>query len=97
MSQQFKASQEQDGSESYVLKFFATGRIVINAKKHRQEMLQTRIPALENLYEVKFKIKGAVQKNDTSSTNVKKTYRAVKPLYRRMIHQTQMLRKHIEQ
>ena len=78
--QQFKAHQEQDGGESYVLNFFATRRIVINAKMHRQEMLQTRIPALENLYEVKFKIKGAVQKNDTSSTNVKKTYRAVKPL-----------------
>ena len=35
-------------------------------------MLQTRIPAFENLYEVKFKIKGAVQKNYTSNT--KKTY-----------------------
>ena len=34
-------------------------------------MLQTRIPALENLYEVKFKIKGPVQKNDTSNTNKK--------------------------
>ena len=66
MCQQFKAHQEQDGGESHVLNFFATGRIVINAKMHRQEMLQTRIPALENLYEVKFKIKGAVQKNDTS-------------------------------
>ena len=31
---------------------------------HRQEMLQTRIPALENIYEVKIKIKGAVQNND---------------------------------
>ena len=49
--QQFKAHQEQDGGESYVLNFFTTGRIVINAKMHRQEMLQTRIPALENLYE----------------------------------------------
>ena len=41
---------------------------------HRQEMLQTRILALENLYIVKFKIKGAIHKNDTdtSNTNVKK-------------------------
>ena len=39
---------------------------------HRQEMLQTRIPALENLYEVKFRIKGTVQKNNTSNTYVKK-------------------------
>ena len=35
-------------------------------------MLQTSTPALENLYEVKLKIKEAVQKNDTSNTNVKK-------------------------
>ena len=40
---------------------------------HWQEMLQIRIPALENLYEVKFKIRGTVQKNDTSNTYVKKT------------------------
>ena len=60
--QEFKAHQEQDGGESYALNFFATGRIVINAKMHRQEMLQTRIPALEILCEVKFKVKGAVQK-----------------------------------
>ena len=39
---------------------------------HRQEMLQTRILALENFCKVKFKIKGVVQKNDTSNTNVKK-------------------------
>ena len=69
--QQFKAHQEQDGGESYVLNFFTTGRIVINAKMHRQEMLQTRIPALKNPYEVKFKIKGTVEKNDTSNTYVK--------------------------
>ena len=74
MSQQFKARQEQDGSESYVLKFFATGRIVINAKMHRQEMLQTRIPEI------------------FTKLNSKS-----KELYRRTIHQTQMLRKHIAQ
>ena len=55
--QQFKAQQEQEGGESYVLNFFATGRIVINAKMHRQEMLQTRIPALEDLCEVNSKSK----------------------------------------
>ena len=70
--QQFKAHQEQDGGESYVLNFFTIGRIVINAKMHQQEMLQTRIPSLENLYEVKFKMKGTVLKNDTSNTYVKK-------------------------
>ena len=36
-------------------------------------MLQTKIPILENLYEVKFKIRGNVQENDASNTNVKKT------------------------
>ena len=35
-------------------------------------MLQTRIPALENLIEVKFKIKETIRKNDTSNTYVKK-------------------------
>ena len=53
--QQFKAHQEQDREESYALIFcfFSTERIVINAKMHRQKMLQTRIPALENLYKTK--------------------------------------------
>ena len=55
-----------------VLNSFTTERIVINAKIRWQEMLQTRIPSLENLYKVKFKINGAVQKNNTSNTNVKK-------------------------
>ena len=71
--QQFKAHQEQDGGKSYVLNFSTAGRIVINAKMHQQEMLQTRIPALKNLYKLKFKIKGTVQKNDTSNTYVKET------------------------
>ena len=70
--QQFKAHQEQYEGESYVLNFFTTGRIVINAKMHQQEMLETRILTLKNLYEVKFKIKGTVQKNDTN-TYVKKS------------------------
>ena len=52
--QQFKAHQEQDREESYALIFFfSTERIVINAKMHRQKMLETRIPALENLYKTK--------------------------------------------
>ena len=69
--QQFKAHQEQDGGESYIFFFFTIERIMINAKMHRREMLQTRIPALESLYKVKFKIKGVVQKNDASNTIVK--------------------------
>ena len=48
------------------------GRTAINGKMQGQEMLQTRTSALENLYEAKFKIKGAVQKNDASNTNVQK-------------------------
>ena len=32
---------------------FSRGKIVINSKIHRHEMLQSRIPELKNLYEVK--------------------------------------------
>ena len=61
--QQFKALQEQiDEGESYVLNFYTTGRIVINTKLHRNEILEKRIPELEKLYGVQFKIKSA--KND---------------------------------
>ena len=42
--QQFKAHQEQDGEESYVLTFFSTERIMINSKMHRQEMFQNTDP-----------------------------------------------------
>ena len=70
--QQLKAHQEQDGGESYVLNFFYNRDDCDRPKNAPEEMLQTRIPALENLYEVKFKIKGTAQKNDTSNTYVKK-------------------------
>ena len=49
MFQQLKAHQEQDGGKSYVLNCVATGRIVKNEKMHQPEMLQTRMPTLENL------------------------------------------------
>ena len=68
---QFKAHQEQDGGKSHVLNFSTTERIVINANMHQQEMLRT-IKFLKNLYKVKFKIKGTVQKNDTSNTYVQR-------------------------
>ena len=65
MSTISQAHQEQDRGKRCVLHFFAAVMIVINAQINRQEALQTRIPAPENLYEVKFKMKGAVQKNDS--------------------------------
>ena len=54
---QFRANQ-RNGSENYVLNFYSTGRILINSKC-LEELLESRIPGLENLYEITFKIKGA--------------------------------------
>ena len=42
MCQQFKAHQEQDGGNSYLLNFFATGRIVINAKMSKSAYIANR-------------------------------------------------------
>ena len=38
--------------------FYSTGRIVVNSK-WLEELLESRIPGLGNLYEITFKIKGA--------------------------------------
>ena len=77
--QQFKAHQEQDGGESYVFNFFATGRIVINAKMHRQEPLKTRIPALKNT-KLNSKSKEPYRRLIHQMQMLRKIYRAVKPL-----------------
>ena len=70
---QFRANQ-RNGSENYVLNFYSTGRIVINSKC-LEELLESRIPGLENLYEITFKIKGAksIKSKDTSTTAVKES------------------------
>ena len=71
--QQFRANQRND-IENYVLNFYSTGGIVINSK-YLEELLESRIPSLENLYEITFKIKGAkfIKSKDTSTTTVKKS------------------------
>ena len=70
---QFKAKQ-RNGSENYVLNFYSTGRIVINFKC-LEELLESRIPDLENLYKIIFKIKRAksIKSKDTSTTTVKES------------------------
>ena len=73
--QQFKAHQNS-GNESYVINFYSTGRIVINSKC-LDELLENRVPSLENLYEITFKIKQGVEtskhKEATTRTNNNKT------------------------
>ena len=51
---QFRGNQ-RNGNENYVSNFFLTGRI---NSKCLEEILESRIPGLENLYEITFKIKG---------------------------------------
>ena len=70
---QFRVNQ-RNGSENYVLNFYSTERIVINSKC-LEEILESRIPGLENLYEITFKTKGAksIKSKDTSTTTVKES------------------------
>ena len=71
--QQFRANQ-RNGIKNYVLNFYSTGRIAINSKC-LEELLESRIPGLENLYEIAFKIKGAksIKSKDTNTTAVKES------------------------
>ena len=70
---QFRANQ-RNGNESYVLNFYSTGRIFINSKC-LEELLESRIPGLENLYQFTYKIKGvkSIKIKDTSTTTVKES------------------------
>ena len=70
---QFRANQ-RNGSENYVLNFYSTGRIVINSKC-LEELLESRTPGLENLYEITLKIKGAksIKSKDKSTTAIKES------------------------
>ena len=45
----------------YIVNFFSSGRVVINAKDFRKELLEIHIPKLEELYGITFDIKGATQ------------------------------------
>ena len=64
---QFKAKHETSG-EYYVFNFFLSGRILINTKRNRKELLENRIPDLEKQYKIVFKIKGAKFNAETNET-----------------------------
>ena len=51
----------------YIVNFFSSGRVVINAKDFRKELLEIHIPKLEELYGITFDIKGATQLMQTTS------------------------------
>ena len=53
----------------YIVNFFSSGRVVINAKDFRKELLEIHIPKLEELYGTTFDIKGATQLIQTTSEN----------------------------
>ena len=51
----------------YIVNLFSSGRVVINAKDFRKELLEIHIPKLEELYGITFDIKGATQLIQTTS------------------------------
>ena len=53
----------------YIVNFFSSGRVVINVKDFRTELLEIHIPKLEELYGISFGIKGATQLIQTTSEN----------------------------
>ena len=50
-----------------MINFFNLGRVVINAKDFRKELLEINIPKLEELYGIAFVIKGAAHLTQTTS------------------------------
>ena len=63
---QFRAKSKSN-SQIYVVNFISSGRVVINAKDFRKELLEIHIPKLEELYGITFDIKGATQLIQTTS------------------------------
>ena len=51
----------------YIVNFFSSERIVINAKDFRKKLLEIHIPKLEELYDIIFDIKGETQLIQTTS------------------------------
>ena len=74
---QFNAKHESD--EYYVFKFFLSGRILINTKNNRKELLENRIPDLEKEYKIVFKIKGAKFSAETMSETTTPSRTSVVP------------------
>ena len=63
---QFRAKSKSN-SQIYIVNFFSSGRVVINAKDFRKELLEIHIPKLEELYGTTFDIKGGTQLIQTTS------------------------------
>ena len=63
---QFKAKRKSN-SQMYIVNFFSSERIVINAKDFRKKLLEIHIPKLEELYDIIFDIKGETQLIQTTS------------------------------
>ena len=63
---QFRAKSKSN-LQIYIVNFFSSGRVVINAKDFRKELLEIHIPKLEELYGITFDIKGATQLIQTTS------------------------------
>ena len=57
---QFRAKRKSN-SQMYIVNFFSSERIVINAKDFRKKLLEVHIPKLEELYDIIFDIKGETQ------------------------------------
>ena len=63
---QFRAKRKSN-SQMYIVNFFSSERIVINAKDFRKKLLEIHIPKLEELYDIIFDIKGETQLIQTTS------------------------------
>ena len=57
---QFRAKRKSN-SQMYIVNFFSSERIVINAKDFRKKLLEIHIPKLEELYDIIFDTKGETQ------------------------------------
>ena len=63
---QFRAKRKPN-SQVYIVNFFSSGKVVINAKDFRKKLLEIHIPKLEELYGITFDVKGATQLIQTTS------------------------------
>ena len=63
---QIRAKSEFN-SQMYIVNFFGSEKVVIDAKGFRKELLEMHIPKLEELYGINFYIKGATQLIQTAS------------------------------
>ena len=63
---QFRAKRKHN-SQVYIVNFFSSGKVVINAKDFRKKLLEIHIPKLEELYGITFDVKGATQLIQTTS------------------------------